>query len=185
MRAGQYTRLRTRSVLTNARRVLSRKAGETAAAAVRSVDTVLTQTSVAGDTAEKMASQLDQLGVVLADPEVVTATVNSGGPKAVLDTAARAASLRAVSQSAAVPRGTPEETEKLDLIDGLILGLVRQARDCAETAAKELGEPSMVSAFELTKLYPPRSKKAAESPPAPEAPPDPSAPPAGAAGAPT
>jgi hypothetical protein len=76
------------------------------------------------------------------------------GPQAAADLAARAASLRAADPASAGARGTPEHTEHLDLIDGIILELVRGAREAAEGASKELGEPALLSAFSLSELYP-------------------------------
>jgi len=50
-------------------------------------------------------------------------------------------------------RGTPEETAQLDLIDGIIVGLTRSAREAAVSAAKALGEPAIKAAFRLNQLY--------------------------------
>ena len=63
------------------------------------------------------------------------------------------AALRAISQEAATAPGTPAQTELLDLIDGIIVGLSRGARRAARAAAKASGEPAMATAFELTELY--------------------------------
>jgi len=41
-----------------------------------------------------------------------------------------------------------------ELLDGIILELVRSAREAAEAASKELGEPALLSAFSLSELYP-------------------------------
>jgi hypothetical protein len=49
--------------------------------------------------------------------------------------------LREASQTTAAPRGTPQETEQLGLLNGIILSLVRSA------------EPALVAEFELTELY--------------------------------
>jgi hypothetical protein len=83
----------------------------------------------------------------------VTATATRGGPKAITDLAAHAGALRAAAQTSSVGPGTPEQTERLNLIDGIILELVREARAAADSAGKALGEPSLVTAFALTELY--------------------------------
>jgi hypothetical protein len=61
-------------------------------------------------------------------------------------------------------RGTRVETEQLDLLDGIIVTLVRNARKAARAAAKRLGKPSLVADFELTKLYEPRAEEAPAAP---------------------
>ncbi|MDI1429891.1 hypothetical protein [Polyangium sorediatum] len=44
------------------------------------------------------------------------------------------------------------EIETLDLLDGIIVSLARTAREAAEAAARELGEPAVATAFELSAL---------------------------------
>jgi hypothetical protein len=159
LRIAQQTRLRARSVLSNTQRALMRVEGDAAADAARAIDAILDHGSVAGEDAETMAAQLDQLKTVLDNAAVKTAAEGRGGPKALADLTAQAEALRALSQTAAGPRGTPQETEKLDLIDGIILSLTRTAREAAEAASKGLGEPAMLAEFELTKLYGPAKTK--------------------------
>jgi hypothetical protein len=154
LHAGQAVRLRSHSVLGSVRRVAVQIAGESHTAAVRAIDTVLEQGSVAAEEANALAAQLDRLRKVLDDDGTVEELSKSrGGPKAVKDLADAAGALRVAAQNAAGTRGTPEETERLDLIDGIILGLVRGAAKAAGYAAKALGEPSLDSAFALTELY--------------------------------
>jgi hypothetical protein len=153
MQAAQQTRLRGRSVLGSARRILVRTEGEAAAAAVRSIDALLMQTSVAADDADKMATQLDQIRETLDTADILAVTASRGGPKAISDLTAQAVSLRSTSQASAEPRGTPEHTELLDLLDGVIISLTRAAREAADVASKTLGEPALLTAFELTELY--------------------------------
>ena len=69
------------------------------------------------------------------------------------DLVEQAGALRAQARSATGARGTPEATERLDLIDGIILELVRQAQKAADVAGKELGEPALAKVFALTALY--------------------------------
>lgn len=150
---GQEARTRARSVLGAARRVLARTSTEEESAAVRRIDTALESGSVADDDADRLAMQLDELRAVLGDKAVANATAKRGGPKAIADLEGRAIALRGIAQMATGRRGTPEETERLDLIDGIILELVRSAREAAEAAGKALGEPALMNAFALTELY--------------------------------
>ncbi|MBK9264693.1 MAG: hypothetical protein IPM54_33535 [Polyangiaceae bacterium] len=111
------------------------------------------------DDAEGLAKQLDALQAMLKEPAIADAAKDRGGPKVVTDLAAYAQALRDAAKAKAEPRGTPVETETLDLIDGIIVSLVRMAREAAEAAARESSEPAMATAFELSALYKRRPKK--------------------------
>ncbi|MDI3283853.1 hypothetical protein [Polyangium sp. 15x6] len=161
MRDGQGIRLRARSVLAGSKRALL-LAGQ--AEAVQKIDVLLGQDSAAADDAEGLAQQLDALHSQLKDTTVANFAKNRGGPQAVLDLQAKAQALRDAAKVKAEPRGTPVETETLDLIDGIIVSLARTAREAAEAAARELGEPAIATAFELSALYKRRAKKKAEEP---------------------
>jgi len=154
VKEGQQVRLRARSILASARRVLARVAGPDAIAGVELIDAVLVSCTVAPEYAVPLADQLDELRRGLTDPTVAGAAATRVGPLAVADLTARAAALRSVEQACAGALGTPEHTEYLDLLDGIILELVRGAREAAEAASKELGEPALLSAFSLSELYP-------------------------------
>ena len=161
MRDGQGVRLRARSVLAGTRGVLLRS-GQTEA--VQRVDVVLERESVASEDAEGLSRQLDTFRAALTEPAVEAASMNRGGPKAIVDLAAHAMKLREVTQAKASPRGTPVETERLDLLDGIVVSLARTAREAADAAARELGEPAIATAFELSGLYKRRAKKKGEEP---------------------
>jgi hypothetical protein len=128
-------------------------APEQAEEAARAIDAVLGKGAVAGDDAEKLSTQLDQLRTTLEDSTIKPVVAERGGPKAAADLKTQASILREASQTTAAPRGTPQETEQLDLLDGIILSLVRSAREAADAASKALGEPALVAEFELTELY--------------------------------
>ena len=156
-------RLRARSVLGGARRSLLR-AGKVDV--VQKIDALLDRESAAADDAEGLAKQLDVLQGLLKDAAVADATKTRGGPTAIVDLEAQAKAIREAAQAQAAPRGTPVETETLDLIDGIIIGLTRGAREAADAAARELAEPAISTAFELAALYKRRAKKKAEETPA-------------------
>ncbi|MDC3961424.1 hypothetical protein [Polyangium jinanense] len=161
IRDGQAIRLRARSVLAGAKRALL-LAGKVDA--VQKIDVLLGLDSVASDDAEGLAKQLDALRTALKEPVVAEAAKTRGGPQAALDLESRAQALRDAAKSKAEPRGTPVETETLDLIDGIIVSLTRTAREAADAAARELGEPAIATAFELSALYKRHAKKKAEEP---------------------
>ncbi|MBK9264689.1 MAG: hypothetical protein IPM54_33515 [Polyangiaceae bacterium] len=156
MRDGQGTRLRARSVLGGAKRALLALGN---IAPVQKIEALLEGDSVVADDAEGLAKQLDALQGMLKEQAIADAAKDRGGPKVVTDLAADAQALRDAAKAKAEPRGTPVETETLDLIDGIIVSLVRMAREAAEAAARESSEPAMVTAFELSALYKRRPKK--------------------------
>jgi hypothetical protein len=162
MRDGQAGRLRAHSILGGARHSLLR-AGKMEA--VQKIDALLERGSVAAEDAEGLARQLDTLQSLLEDTAVADAAKTRGGPQAVADLKSQAKALRDAAQVKAGPRGTPAETETLDLIDGIIVSLARSAREAADAAARELGEPAIATAFELSALYKRRTKKKPEEPP--------------------
>ncbi len=159
MRDGLALRLRTRSVLSSTRRVLLR-GGQMDA--VQKIDALLDRESQAANAGEGLAKQLDSLQNILKDPEIENAAKTRGGPEAVQDLGTQAKALRDTAEAKAAPRGTPVETETLDLLDGIIVSLTRSAREAADAAARELGEPAISTAFELSALYKRRTKKKSE-----------------------
>ncbi|MDI3283846.1 hypothetical protein [Polyangium sp. 15x6] len=161
MRDGQAIRLRARSVLAGSKRALL-LAGQ--AGVVQKITVQLDRDSVAADDAEGLAKQLDALRAALKEPPVAEAAKTRGGPQAALDLESRAQALRDVAKTKAQPRGTPVETETLDLIDGIIVSLARTAREAADAAARELGEPAIATEFELSALYKRPAKKKPEEP---------------------
>lgn len=158
-RDAQGTRLRARSVLHGTRRGLL-LAGKTES--VQKIDALLERDSAAAEDAEGLAKQLDALQGTLKDSVIANVAQNRGGPKVVLDLETHAQALRDAAKAKAEPRGTPVETETLDLIDGVIVSLARIAREAAEAAARDLSEPAMATAFELSALYKRRPKKKAD-----------------------
>jgi hypothetical protein len=161
---GRSTRLSARTVLENTRRVLHEKRDLTAEAAVTRVDTALQQTRTASRDAVKLAEQLDVLRDTLADPALAPEAQGRGGPQAVVDLQTAAATLRAAAVVRTGARGTPAETERLDLLDGIVVTFTRNARKAARAAAKRLGTPALAADFELTKLYAPRAEPAPAAP---------------------
>ncbi|EYF08387.1 hypothetical protein [Chondromyces apiculatus] len=154
LRDAGEVRLRARSVLGNARRHLARTAGAEPEQAVRLIDSVLERTSLAVRETAPMAIQLDELRAVFGDATIAPVVAERGGPKAVTDLLACATGLHGADKAVAGPLGTPEHTERLDLVDGIVLELVRSAREAADVASKALGEPALVTVFSLSDLYP-------------------------------
>ncbi|MEI7893769.1 MAG: hypothetical protein WCI05_11790 [Myxococcales bacterium] len=141
-----------RDVLDAGHDVLLESNAPEAEAVARSVQVVLQATSAAGDDVERLAQQLDAIRSELLRPEVAAVVKDREGPAAVTELEERAAALRAAAAVRPVERGTPAETEQLDLLDGIIVTLCRRARKAARGAAKRLGQDALASAFELRAL---------------------------------
>ena len=161
IRDAQGSRLRARAVLKGAKRNLT-LAGKTEAA--QKIEVVLHRDSDAADDAEGLAQQLDALQALLKDSVIYGVAKNRGGSKVLPELEAHAEALREAAKTKAAPLGTPVETEKLDLLDGIIVSLARLAREAADAAARDLGEPALETAFELSAIYKKRAKKTEPAP---------------------
>jgi hypothetical protein len=150
---GKAKREDARSILDNARRALSESDQSSAVAGANVIKVALQQTRSAGADGDKLADQLDVLRTALGDANVLGEVSGRGGLDAGLDLQIAADALRDASKERAGAPGTPAETEQLDLLDGIIIGLARGARKAARAAARRLGTPALTADFELTKLY--------------------------------
>lgn len=156
-RAGRHARIRGRSILTSTKSALLEQGKK---ASANDVHTTLEATADSEKLGEDLAKQLDHLADALDPakaPEAAAAAADRGGPETLAPLRAAALAIRdAVSRKPTV-RGTPEETQRLDQIDGIILDICRRARDAAVAASKHLGDPAILKAFKLDKLYASRS----------------------------
>lgn len=174
MNKGEFARIWARTLLIGAAEDL--EGSETAAdlLAIQSANAALLQSRVAADKAEPLAQQLQLLLGALKEPTIAAMYASIGGPEAVSRLESAIGALRAADQEDVGVRGTPVETATLDLLDGIIVSLVRRARRAAVAAAKETGNAALVDTFRLDKLYKHRSAEPAA--PEPEAPNTPAAP---------
>jgi polyhydroxyalkanoate synthesis regulator phasin len=152
VKTGKLLRESARSI---AEGVLRDVRGATDAAqrqAALTVQTTLAQTGTAPDDATLLADQLELLQKTLESTALANFLKERGGLDALTKFPEVLKSLREVGTVVTL-RGTPVETETLDLIDGIIIELTRSARKAAKVLAKELGEPAINSVFELDELY--------------------------------
>ena len=155
VKSGKALRKSARTILQTTRRALHDKGDAASEAGVTRIDAALQQ-SRSLDDEDKLPGQLDVLRGALADGSVAPAATKRGGPKAVADLQATADAIRSAAADRSKAAGTPAETEHLDLLDGIVVTLARDAHQAAVAAAKRLGMPALVADFELTKLYPAR-----------------------------
>lgn len=158
MRDGKQARLVARSVLANVERELYQRNDSGNETVITEIRTVLGKTQSAGADDEALARQLELLAQVLRNPVVMEAGADRGVRQSLEDVTTAIGRIRSAAHVRVTKPGTPAETERLDLIDGLIVSLARSARRAARLAAAHHGSPALAKAFELSKLYPWRSK---------------------------
>ncbi len=120
-------------------------------------------TRSSGDDKQRLAQQLGSLKAALERPGLAPFTAAIGGPEALAALDAALAGLSPVLDLPPGTAGSPADTERLDLVDGLIVALCRRARRAARLAAQARAEPSLAKAFELDGLYPKRRSPSTSS----------------------
>ncbi len=150
MQQGKRVRRQARVVLAATEAQLRRDGREAALAAATRLALGLDATARSGADPVALLTQLERLAALFAEAEVAQAAAERGGAALAESLPAAVAALRELAASAQPPRGTPEATERLDLIDGLIVENVRAARRAARAAADDLGRPALAKAFELS-----------------------------------
>jgi hypothetical protein len=159
IRNGRKQRLIAITILKNARRPL-RKSGNSAALA--QVQGVLSQTRVLVDDSA-LPKQMQLLHTTLEDPAIAGVVAGRGGPDAVTKLETLLPLVRqALSDKTGHPPGTAV-SERRDILDGVVVTLARSARAAARMAARDLGQPAIAAAFELTYLESARARKAPEA----------------------
>lgn len=168
---GKDVRATARGVLLGTRGALVKRPAADARAAVAGIDVALGQTASAGASPTKLIEQLTLLRTTLAEPVTKAAAEVRGGAAAV---AALDAAIQALSTATRpAKRGTPEQTELLNIYDGIVVEKARLARHAARAAARKSGTPALAAAFSLEPLAggpsaaPPAAPPAGPPPPAP------------------
>ncbi|MBI5537421.1 MAG: hypothetical protein HY898_32155 [Deltaproteobacteria bacterium] len=149
MRDGKTLRQQARAILHIIMQRLTFSEDPVQHEAARSVSSSLDQTQSSRGDAVRLAAQLDQLRATLTMARVEAMAAKRGGPGLVPRLAHTAERLRATH---ADRRGT-EQGDRIDLVDGIIVELVRDARRASRSAARALGRPEIAGAFELIRLY--------------------------------
>lgn len=151
MFAGKSVRMRARTIYTNARGTLAAAGNQPAS--VRTIDSVLAATSSAGSDSDELATQMQQLQNLLTDTAIRGAVGEEVATALETDLRTRRDALLIARGEGASTRGTPTDTDLIDLIDGVIVELVRAARRAARSAARELGQPAIADELQLNELY--------------------------------
>lgn len=159
--AGKAARRKASSVMELALDELRLAGFETVAA---DAERVLRQTTSSGSDLSLLDRQLETLTGAFTSPEMSELTDDAGGPEALEAlTNARQMLAPVLGRGRTHAGNTPIETERLDILDGIIVELCRQARAASRKAAIALAQPAMAKAFELDVLYG-RKKSSTEAP---------------------
>jgi hypothetical protein len=142
---GKNARTSAQSLLRRAHGTLRYETTPALSALGARVEAVLFSCRHSDDDADRLATQLVQMKDALTEPTLAALLARRGGPSVVarLDTAIT--SLRAAARAHAPVPGTPVETARLDLIDGIIVRLARDAR----RAARATGRRDVADEFAL------------------------------------
>lgn len=138
-------RFALRSILESRAQKLRQAGGEENDRLALQIESALTTTVTAGEDGPKLAGQVELLATTL---EAV-----GGAAERVAAARAVAARVRAAESKAAVAPGTPAETQLLDILDGMVVELVRLARRAARASARASGNAALEKAYELAELY--------------------------------
>lgn len=145
-RAGASSRLQLRSVLRG-----TLDAGHRQGASVEfetAIDTALRLTVRAEKDPHALATQLDTLVTALRRSDVAALAAPRGATEAIAAAEAAQAALRA--GDVVSPAGS---TERLDVLDGLAIGICRAAYSAAKSASRQNRERAIADAFSLDALY--------------------------------
>jgi|JI10StandDraft_1071094.scaffolds.fasta_scaffold287400_3 hypothetical protein len=146
IKTGKAERLALRALVRSVPGSL-RALGESPESAT-TIETVLAQTASAGSDPTRLAKQLEALLGLFALPGV-RAHVAAGVDARIEAASKAAASLHGVG---ARRPGTPDDTERLDVLDGMIIELVRQARAAARVASTLTGNQALAQAYAIDDL---------------------------------
>ncbi|AKT40462.1 hypothetical protein [Chondromyces crocatus] len=146
----------------------------------RLATTTLQQTSRLPRTrglALQLHAHLALLLATFQTPDITTAALYRGGPAIVTALAVTLTTLTTSLEHRSENLSSLEETEHLNLLDGIIVTLARQARRAARHAGRALGTPVIADAFTLRLLdNPPRKPVPPKPTPDTTAAPPPTAP---------
>ncbi|EYF04277.1 hypothetical protein [Chondromyces apiculatus] len=157
IRQGRHQRRGARALLASAANHLHQTAGGDATDTALQIEGCLTHTARCPERdGESLALQLDVLRNMLLRPAVAAVTVDRGGPETVTDLTATITTLR-TSNFQHVGTSAQSDTERVNVLEGMIVTLARSARKAAVAAGHRLGSEALAALFELSALYPPRA----------------------------
>lgn len=160
---GKKLRMRTMAIARNIKGALLKMEGSEEKAAVLAIQSVLDLCSESPVDGATLANQLEQFIPLFKNAAIANAALKRGGAGVLAELEISAPGLRAASHANITAKGTPAQTELMDLLDGLIVENCRAARRAARSASRELGESAIAKTFALSALRK-VSKKGAKAP---------------------
>ena len=157
IRVGKNARISAHSLLAGAR-FTAELSGDRAT--VNAIDAVLDATRRAGADAVALRDQLHALAKLLDNEGVRSRVPDAEALKTTLTT--RADAIDIARQSRTRGGGTPAETDLVNLLDGLGVGLCRIGRKAGRAASKETGDPAIADAVELDEIYKSTGRRAVD-----------------------
>lgn len=152
VKAGRLQRGELRALLSGAHEELLAVGDVASDDEADAVDGALQRTARVAEDPGPLADQIVMLANVLARP-AVRAVVEADVEAELVESQTLADGLRALDAASARPLGTPEETQRLDLLDGLVVTIVRRIHKAAVVASKRLGDDLLLKVFSLDELY--------------------------------
>lgn len=153
MHEGKRVRNLARTILVSVEDLFAKRRGAAAESVRRQLSIVLGQTQSAGADDGALLQQLELLQEALRDPVIGVEAVSRGGLFALREIERAIVKLRAVAEPTLTVSQELSEADERDLLDGLIVHLVRAARRAARIAANWTNNPELAKAFELNRLY--------------------------------
>lgn len=153
MHEGKRVRNLARTILVSVEDLFAKRRGAAAESVRRQLSIVLGQTQSAGADDGALLHQLEILEQALRDPVIGAEAVSRGGLFALREIERAIVTLRAIAVPCPTLSQELSDADERDLLDGLIVSLVRSARRAARIAASWTGNPDLAKAFELTRLY--------------------------------
>lgn len=153
IKQGKNLRGRLRGLLTTVSERLARAPSDADSRLIAQLEATLDVTDTSGAEPQRLIDQLKLLLKCFDDTTFAAAAGARGGDALRDQAVAIIPKLQRAADALDVVRGTPEQTTRLNLLDGLIVELVRSARRAARAAASELGRPELETIFGLSELY--------------------------------
>jgi hypothetical protein len=145
---GKQVRTSSVSLLRRAHTALRFETTPALSALGARVEAVISSCRHSEDDADRLATQLGQMKDALTESSIATLLARRGGPSVVARLESAITSLRAAARAHAPVPGTPVETAHLNLLDGIIVTLARDAR----RAARASGRRDVADEFALRHL---------------------------------
>ena len=156
-------RLQAKSLLKNLGGVLALRGDEASQTAKEKLEVTANKIEKStGTNAEALALQLDAVVAIFAEQVIEEVAKGRGGKKLLDGLDKIIATLRASYEGRDIRPGTPAHTERLDLLDGLIVETCRAARTAARASDEALGQSALAKEFRLQFLEPAHGAKPEE-----------------------